>query len=109
MRALGEVFCSVKCVPLLLLMFRDLKQNINRLATLAAALLLFRILDLYWNVGPLSQEDPHAGFSLSPLDCLAFIGIGGIWYAIFSRALAARPALEPVEESEPKQHEAHAS
>ncbi|MDP9174037.1 MAG: hypothetical protein M3O30_09250 [Planctomycetota bacterium] len=80
-------------VPFILLLFRDIKQNINRLGMLAGALLLLRILDLYWDVGPLRQDNPHGGFVISPLDVLAWIGIGGIWYAVFSKSLSRRPLL----------------
>ena len=80
-------------VPLILLLQRPLKANPDRLTTIAAGLLVLRILDLYWNVGPQRLADPHSGFVLSPLDVLAWIGIGGIWYAFFSRALARMPEL----------------
>jgi hypothetical protein len=68
---------------LIMLLFRDLKQNINRLGIFCLALLALRVLDLYWTVAPMGR-DPHEGFVLSPLDILAWIGIGGIWYAAFS-------------------------
>ena len=90
--------------PLLLLMFRDIKQNINRLGILAAAMLGLRILDLYWNVGPLREDSTHAEFSISPLDILAWIGIGGIWLGGFVRVLAARPMLESVDTAEQESH-----
>jgi len=80
-------------VPLVLLLQRPLKANLDRLTTIASALLVLRVLDLYWNVGPQRLTDPHGGFVLSPLDVLAWIGIGGIWYAFFSRALARMPDL----------------
>jgi len=80
-------------VPLILLLQRPLKSNLDRLATIAVALLGLRILDLYWNVGPQRLVGPHSGFVLSPLDILAWIGIGGLWYAVFSRALARMPDL----------------
>ena len=91
-------------IPLILLMFRDIKRNINRLGALAVAMLALRVLDLYWNVGPLRQDDPHGGFSLSPLDVLAWMGIGGIWYGSFARVLARRPMLQPVENAEQESH-----
>jgi hypothetical protein len=80
-------------LPFFLLLMRPLKANINRLGAICAALLLLRILDLYWNVGPQQQSDPHGGFVLSPLDILAWIGIGGIWYAAFSHYLKRAPLL----------------
>jgi len=80
-------------IPFFLLLMRPLKQDIHRLGLICAALFLLRILDLYWNVGPQKQADPHGGFVLSPLDILAWVGIGGIWYAAFSRYLKRAPLL----------------
>jgi hypothetical protein len=85
-------------IPLILLLMRPLKQDINRLGTLCAAVLALRILDLYWNIGPQAQSDPHGGFVLSPLDLLAWLGVGGVWYAAFSYFLGKSPPLAlPVE------------
>jgi hypothetical protein len=80
-------------LPFFLLLMRPLKQDIHRLAAICAALLLLRVLDLYWNVGPQKQSDPHGGFVLSPLDVLAWLGIGGVWYAAFSHYLKRAPLL----------------
>ncbi|HEX4797590.1 MAG TPA: hypothetical protein VH370_27600 [Humisphaera sp.] len=105
-RAIGGIIIFIHFLtPLILLMFRDIKQRINRLGILAAALLALRILDLYWNVGPLREDDPHSGFTLSLMDVLAWIGIGGIWFWVFTRALARRPALEPVDNADEESHE----
>jgi hypothetical protein len=84
--------------PLILLLMRPLKQDIRRLGVICAALLALRALDLYWNIGPQAQTDPHGGFVFSPLDVLAWLGIGGIWYACFSYFLKKTPPLAlPVE------------
>jgi hypothetical protein len=104
-RAIAGIIIFVHfLVPLLLLMFRDIKRNIKRLGILAAAMLGLRVLDLYWNVGPLSQDNPHGEFAISPLDILALIGIGGIWLGRFVRVLGARPMLQPVETVEQESH-----
>jgi len=87
-------------VPFFLLLMRPLKQNIHHLAIICAALFFLRILDLYWNVGPQKQDDPHGGFVLSPLDILAWIGIGGIWWTVFSHYLKRAPLLAPSSETE---------
>jgi hypothetical protein len=88
-------------IPLILLLMRPLKQDINRLGIICAALLALRILDLYWNIGPQAQSDPHGGFILSPLDVLAWLGVGGIWYAAFSYFLRKAPLLAPIENHGP--------
>jgi hypothetical protein len=80
-------------VPFFLLLSRKLKADINQLGLLCAALLALRVLDLYWNIGPQVQTDPHGGFVLSPLDVLAWLGIGGLWYAAFSHLLKNAPLL----------------
>ena len=88
-------------VPLIMLMFRSLKGDIRRLGLFCAAIFVLRILDLYWNVGPLGH-DIHYGFTLSPLDVLAWLGIGGLWFATFSWFLNRTPdlALEIKQEQE---------
>ena len=80
-------------LPFFLLLMRPLKRDINRLGAICAALLALRVLDLYWNIGPQAQSDPHGGFVLSPLDVLAWLGIGGLWYAAFSYFLRKAPPL----------------
>jgi hypothetical protein len=78
---------------LFILLSRAMKRDIKRLGAICAVLLLLRILDVYWNIGPLERNDPHGGFVLSPLDVLAWLGIGGLWYAVFSRILKRAPLL----------------
>jgi hypothetical protein len=79
--------------PFFLLLMRPLKQNINRLGVICVVLLALRLLDLYWNVGPLAQSDPHGGFVFSPLVISAWLGVGGLWYAAFSYFLRKAPQL----------------
>lgn len=93
-------------VPLMLLLMRPLKENIGRLGTICAALLLLRILDLYWNIGPQAQADPHGGFILSPLDFLAWLGVGGIWYSVFGYFLKQSPQIAAPEEAEDSTYDA---
>jgi hypothetical protein len=84
---------------LLILLNRAMKRDIKRLGLICLILLFLRILDLYWNIGPLERSDPHRGFILSPLDVLAWLGIGGLWYTAFSRILRRVPLLAlPIEE-----------
>jgi hypothetical protein len=87
-------------IPLVLLLNKPLKRNPHRLNIICAALFVLRILDDYWNSGPLVQTDVHGGFVLSPLDCLAWIGIGGLWFAVFSRILKNAPDLALPEEND---------
>jgi hypothetical protein len=86
-------------LPFFLLLMRPLKRDIHRLGMICLALLFLRVLDLYWNIGPQKQSDPHGGFVLSPLDILALVGIGGIWYSAFSHYLKRAPLLALPSES----------
>ena len=80
-------------VPMFPLLMRPLKENLSRLCAICGALLILRILDVYWTLGPLRQGDPHGGFVKSPLDVLAWLGIGGIWFTAFCRFLKNSPDL----------------
>jgi hypothetical protein len=86
-------------IPLFLLLMRPLKEDIGRLAAICGALLFLRILDIYWLIGPQQQSDPHGGFILSPMDILAWIGIGGVWWTVFSYYLKRAPLLATVNAS----------
>jgi hypothetical protein len=101
-RVVGGIIIFIHfLLPFFLLLMRPLKEQINRLGWICAGLLLLRVLDLYWNVGPQAQADPHGGFILSPLDFIALIVIGAIWFAAFSYYLKRAPMLAaPAEDSE---------
>jgi len=77
-------------VPFLLLLSARLKRDRRRLAAIAFFLLLMRLVDLAWIIGPSVHPDriqPHW------LDVVAPLGIGGIWLAAFLTALPSRPLL----------------
>ena len=77
-------------VPFLLLLSRDLKKNPKILATIAIGVLVMRVVDLYWMVGP--EFHPH-GLTVHLLDILLPIGMGGIWLAFFFKQLRAMPLV----------------
>jgi hypothetical protein len=77
-------------LPFLLLLSRDLKKNPRLLTMVAVGVLLMRIVDLYWTIGP---EFHQEGFSVHLLDILLPIGIGGLWLAFFFRQLKAWPLI----------------
>lgn len=81
-------------LPFSLLLSRDLKRNAKRLAVVAALVLLMRVVDLVWLVGP-EFKDGHLASAW--LYVVAPIGIGGIWMWWFARELQGRPLL-PVNE-----------
>ena len=67
--------------PFLMLLSKDLKRSPTMLARLAGALLVFRIIDIYWMVVP--TGDPVASIHRFWLNLAAPLGIGGIWLSCF--------------------------
>jgi hypothetical protein len=84
--------------PFLILLQQDLKRKPRRLAMVAIFILLMRFVDMYFLIGPsprLGQHDPHVAFTISWMDFVAPIAIGGIWVWFFLGQLMSRP-LVPV-------------
>jgi hypothetical protein len=79
-------------LPFYLLLFRPLKRNRRALAAIAALLVAVRLIDVFWLVVPPFQP---GGPVVDWLDVLAVVGFGGVWLAVFSWQLAARPLLPP--------------
>jgi hypothetical protein len=82
-------------LPFVLLLSRDLKRNANLLGALASGVLLVRLLDLFWLIGPDLTGHGHEApaFALHWLDVAAPVGLGGLWLLLFVRQLRARPLL----------------
>ncbi|MCU0492683.1 MAG: hypothetical protein MUD01_13910 [Chloroflexaceae bacterium] len=77
-------------VPFFLLLSRRIKRSAQLLTGVAAGLLIMRLIDLYWLIGP----EFHA--SVLEVNWLAFAtlaGIGGLWLAAFAWLLPRRPFL----------------
>jgi len=83
-------------LPFLLLLSREIKRNVSRLALLACALLFMRFIDMIWNVDP--AFDP-AHIRVHWMDWVASVGVGGIWIAAFVNQLKRRP-LVPLHDPE---------
>jgi hypothetical protein len=82
-------------LPYLLLLSRDLKRNAQRVKWVALGLLVMRVVDITWTVGPMFR---HEGSSISWVDFAVAAGMGGLWLAYFFTNLAARsvvPAKDP--------------
>ena len=77
-------------LPFLLLLSRGVKRRVPALASLAAALLAIRLLDIFWTVAPAFDR---AAVRFHWLDWAAVAGLGGIWLAAFVRELKNRPVL----------------
>lgn len=94
--------------PFLFLLSRSLKRNAGKLVIVAVLILFMRLVDLFWTISPAFV---HEHFHVSWMDIVAPIGMGGIWLAVFARALSQRPLIpinDPQYESVLEQKHAHA-
>ena len=81
-------------LPFLLLLSRDLKRRAGLLAKVAVFVLVMRVVDLIWNIGPIFRKD----FTIHWLDFCLVAAIGGVWLFFFFGNLAGRalvPANDP--------------
>ncbi|HEY6218093.1 MAG TPA: hypothetical protein VIW74_15605 [Pyrinomonadaceae bacterium] len=77
-------------IPFFLLLSRDVKERRSLLLTVIVILLALRFVDIYWFVAP-AFSPFH--FTVSWLDFVVPIGIGGVWLAFFTNQLAKRSLL----------------
>lgn len=81
--------------PFLILLSRWVKRRRRALSMIAVWALLVQLLNMFWILAPSFER---LGAQVTLLDVLLVIGLGGIWFAIFARALGARnvvPANDP--------------
>jgi hypothetical protein len=94
--------------PFLFLLSRSFKRNAGKLVIVAILILVMRLVDLFWMLGPTFTGE-H--FHLSWMDLVAPIGMGGLWLAFFARELSRRaliPINDPLYETVLEQKHAHA-
>ncbi len=77
-------------LPFVLLLSSDVKKNGRTLIGVAIAVIAMRIVDLFWNIGPMHHE---AKFGVSWLDAVTPIAVGGVWVALFLWQLQSRSLL----------------
>lgn len=77
-------------MPMFLLFSRRLKRTVAALTTLAAFVLVMRLVDLYWQIQP--SFHPQR-LTLHWLDVAALAGLGGLWFAAYISRLAKRPLM----------------
>ena len=77
-------------LPFALLLSRDLKRNFKLLCWVAVVVIVMRFVDLYWMVAP-DFHKQH--FTVSWMDFLLPIGLGGIWLWAFLWQLEKRPLM----------------
>jgi hypothetical protein len=83
-------------VPFLVLLSRRLKRQASTLARIAGAILVARVVDLFWLVAPEFHRD---GISISWLDVLLPVSLSAIWLGCFVWQLRGR-AIFPVYDPE---------
>ncbi len=76
-------------LPFLVLLFRNVKSTVGALATVACAMLVMRLVDIWWVVAPTFQSRIRVHW----MDVMAPVAIGGIWIAVFVWQLKGRPLL----------------
>ncbi|MBA3961081.1 MAG: hypothetical protein H0X40_04160 [Chthoniobacterales bacterium] len=76
--------------PFFLLLSRQMKQTRRALATIAGAMFIAHVVDVWWMVAPSFYPQ---GLHVSWMDFAALLGIGGIWLSFFARNLAAQPLV----------------
>lgn len=75
--------------PFLLLLFRSVKKNIRALISIALLILIVHAIEMLWMIAPTFY--PRA--SIHWTDFAAWLGIGGIWLAVFLGNLKRHPLL----------------
>jgi len=88
-------------LPFALLLSRPLKRSARALAGVAGLMMLMRIVDLFWLVGPdLVGHGPEpAPVRVHWMDLAAVLGLGGLWLFLFARQARTAPVL-PADEPE---------
>jgi hypothetical protein len=77
-------------LPFILLLSRDIKCHVRRLAMIAAVILFMHLVDVFWIVMPAFYPQ---GPSLHWLDAVAVVGVGGVWLTTAVWQLKGRPLL----------------
>lgn len=76
-------------VPFLLLLFRKNKRAADRLVPIAIAMLVMRLVDLFWLIAP----QFHERLAVSWLDIVLPLGLAALWIGCFVWQLRGRPLL----------------
>lgn len=91
-------------LPFALLISMRVRNNLRLLAWLGGLIVVVSLVNIYWLVIPAF----HPGqFSLSWLDIILPIGMGGVWMSVFLYNLNRRPVLREVEQASLTAHAEH--
>ena len=82
--------------PFVVLLSRTVKRQPELLVKVAAAVLVVRIVDLWWLIGP---EFHTGGIAISWMDVVLPVTIGALWLAVFVSQLRGR-AILPIHDPE---------
>jgi hypothetical protein len=82
-------------LPFALLLSRPLKRSVRALAGVAALVLVMRLVDLLWLIGPdlVGHGAEGAPLRIHWMDLAAVLGVGGLWLFLFARHARAAPVL----------------
>jgi hypothetical protein len=86
--------------PFLILLSRDFKRSAKWLSMMAVFILVIRLVDIFYHIGPQPFQTGGAGhegsgFTISLMDIVAPIAVGGLWLAYFFYELKKRPLIPP--------------
>jgi hypothetical protein len=96
-RAVGLILIVFHFVaPFVVLLSRNVKRHPSLLVKVAVAVLVVRVIDLFWLISP---EFHQHGVSISWLDVLLPLTLGSLWLACFIYQLRGR-AILPVHDPE---------
>jgi hypothetical protein len=82
-------------LPFLLLLSRERKRNYRRVARVAFFILVMRVVDIAWTIGPVFR---HEGSGMHLLDFAVVMAMGAAWLFLFFTNLSGRalvPAHDP--------------
>lgn len=82
--------------PFLILLQQDFKRQTKRLATLGMFILVMRLIDMFYQIGPtprITEGFEKGAFIVSWMDVVAPIAIGGLWLWYFIGEYMKRPIV----------------
>jgi hypothetical protein len=82
-------------VPFILLLSIPVRHNLRILAGIGVVVLLINLVNMFWQVKPAFSP---SRVSVSWLDIVVPVAIGGIWFAAFLNILKRRPVLNAVDQ-----------
>ncbi|HEY83682.1 MAG TPA: hypothetical protein G4N96_01015 [Chloroflexi bacterium] len=77
-------------LPFAFLLTRNARRTPDLLMKVTAMVFIMRIIDIYWRITPAFYPEQ---FHLGWVDIVAWIGIGGLWLAMFTRNLTGKSLL----------------